>query len=710
MKKRWALYLAPILLLAGAEAWAQGVLDEGDVPTGVDVDFQSSVTTIRASWAVGTGPYTWAIGTTPGGEEIQILTAAGITGQTAERLDLSLVPGAIYYVSVYDTSKLVLFVSDGITVGVGLPVASPASGTAPLLVSFCQQLAGVLFYEWNFDAPTAWNPNLPADVDLRGPVSGDASFVYTVPGAREAELRIHHAGGEILTQRVPVQVDPSPGAPSVALATVPSSPTGTVPLAVTFTASAQTSDGTVLVYLWDFDGDGIPDASGESPTIAHTFRATGTFQAGVTVVDAAGRTASQAVAVTGTGVQAGLSLPTVSWTGIAPSPAPVGTLVTFTAQGTSGGTDQLQAFHWDFDGNGVTDRVTTVSGTSASVAETWQFEGPGTYAPRVTVVDVDGLSVTASSLAEASLDPAAKRCWILQPFPGTALFGDHVSLLAAAVPPDSVTGIEFKYRPADPSPFPPPTNNAWISIGTLALGSDLVPGLHWDLSALPVGPYDLIAVATFADGTTDVSSADVQEITVTISADEASADVAEYSGSPVTSLLLSRISPVATSFAAIQRDTLVRVPPGSVPSYAQMRLERRGDNPYPVEARLQGLRFLPNHFRRVGLVGASGLGKPSRVALYLGQTTGTRLPDGTDLTRASFKIYRFDTGRTRWEPLPDSVSSPRQGLAQASLAVPGDLGVAVFLDRDEPGSSSGCGGLGVEAALLLWALLRWRRR
>lgn len=704
------LYGAPLLLLAGTGAWAQTVLDEGDNPSGVDVDFQSSTTAIRASWSSGVGPFEWAIGTFPGGEDVQAFTTAGITGQTAERLGLSLVPGALYYVTVFDNGKGLLMGSDGVTVGVGLPAASPASGTAPLLVAFRQRLAGVILYEWIFDAPTAWNPDLPAGVDLRGPLAGEASFVYTVPGAREAELRMHHAGGQVLTQRVPIQVDPSPGAPSVTLATSPAVPSGPVPLAVTFTASARTSDGAVLVYLWDFDGDGVPDASGESPTASHTFRAPGVFRAGVTVVDAEGRTASQSATVTGTGVQPGLSLPSVSWTGVFPSSAPVGTLVTFSAQGNSGGADVLQSFHWDFDGDGVVDRVTAVSGTPVSVSETWQYEGPGSYAPRVTVVDADGLSATAASAAEAVLDPAAKRCWILQPAANTSLFGDHVSLLAAAVPPDSVTAIEFKYRPAGPSPFPPPTDNSWISLGTLALGPDLVPGLHWNVSALPAGSYDLIAVATFSDGTTDVSSAAVEEVTVAVSATEASADVAEYSGSPVTSLLLSRISPVSTVLAAIQRDMTVRVPPGAVPSYDQMRLERRGDNPHPVEARLQGLRFLPNHFRRVGLAGGGGLRRPSRVTQYLGAMTGTRLPDGTDLTRASFKIYRFDPDRGRWEPLPGSMSSPRQGLAQASLSVPGDLGVAVFLDREESGSSSGCGGLGGEAALVAWALLAWRRR
>ncbi len=704
MRKR-TFYLLPLLFLAAARAWAQAVRDDGDIPTGADADFQASTTTIRASWEMVTGPFLWAIGTSPGGEEVQPFTATGITGQSAEALGLSLTPGALYYVTVQDGPAP--YYSDGITVGVGPPAVAPAAGPAPLAVSFRQHLEGVILYEWDFDVGAAWKP------DLSSPVSGDAAFVYTLPGMFTAELRMLHAGGEILAQPVQVQIAPPPQEPTAGIVTVPAPPNGPAPLAVTFTATTWTFDGTVLAWLWDFDGDGAPDASHDSsPSIAHTFGAPGTYAVGLAAVDAAGSVATATATVT-VDPPVGMTPPSVAWTDITPPLAQVGDVVSFSAQGQSGGAEDVVAFHWDFDGDGETDRITPVPAGNATytATETWQFEGPFTYSPRVVVFDAEGLSAGAAAAVDVLLEPAVPRCWILQPFQGAALFGDHVTLLATAIPPASVTGIEFKYRPAGGSPFPAPGDASWIPIGTAPAESDLVFGLHWDVSTLAAGNYDLIAVATYADGTTDISSAALREITVSVSATEAGADVAEYSGSPVTSLLLSRVSPVATTNVAITRNMVVRVPAGSVPSYAQMRIERRGENPHPVEARLQGLKFLPGHFRRVGLLGAARLGKPSRTAMYLGPTQGTRLADGTDLSRATFKIFRFNNARSRWEPLPNQVNSPRQGLVKASLTTTGDLGVAAFLDRDETGdSSSGCGGLGAEAALLAWLLLRRRRR
>ena len=60
---------------------------------------------------------------------------------------------------------------------------------------------------------------------------------------------------------------------------------GLAPLNVEFTCQANDPDGTIAVYSWDFDGDGVVDETSEAPTITHTYTDPGTYQATCTVTD-----------------------------------------------------------------------------------------------------------------------------------------------------------------------------------------------------------------------------------------------------------------------------------------------------------------------------------------------------------------------------------------------------------------------------------------
>ncbi|MBI1924836.1 PKD domain-containing protein, partial [Candidatus Poribacteria bacterium] len=68
---------------------------------------------------------------------------------------------------------------------------------------------------------------------------------------------------------------------------------GTAPLTVTFTLTAQDPDGTIATYAWDF-GDSST-ATEQNPT--HTYNAAGTYTATVTVTDNAGATATAEIVI-----------------------------------------------------------------------------------------------------------------------------------------------------------------------------------------------------------------------------------------------------------------------------------------------------------------------------------------------------------------------------------------------------------------------------
>lgn len=179
--------------------------------------------------------------------------------------------------------------------------ASPSNGQIPLLVSFsaiASDSEGIALYEWDFDGDGSF--------DFSSPSSGNTSFTYTEAGTFQAVVRVTDALGASATLALPTTEvrSASPGAPSVTATANPTS--GTVPLAVSFNASATDPDGQAFTeWAWDFDGDDVFDQVGTSPAAGFTYSAPGVYFAKVRVTAADGDTADDFVQVS---VQPSLSL------------------------------------------------------------------------------------------------------------------------------------------------------------------------------------------------------------------------------------------------------------------------------------------------------------------------------------------------------------------------------------------------------------------
>jgi len=147
---------------------------------------------------------------------------------------------------------------------------------------------------------------------------------------------------------------------------------------VSFDATASTDAETPgsLTYAWDFDNDGVPDATGETAT--HTFGTAGTKTVKLTVTDPQGATGTQDIAVT---VNSGA--PTAAFT-MAPNPAGVGQQVTFDGTGSSDPQGESLTHHWTYTLNGGNPADL---GTAATFQQA--FDGAGTYQVTLAVTDAD---------------------------------------------------------------------------------------------------------------------------------------------------------------------------------------------------------------------------------------------------------------------------------------------------------------------------------
>lgn len=198
---------------------------------------------------------------------------------------------------------------------------------------------------------------------------------------------------------------------------------GPAPLTVTFTPSA-TTDNSIVVYEWDFDGDGTFDISetvGRNQSF--TFSEPGSYTATLRVTDNAGGQASADVTIS-----VGNQPPLVA-VQATPSNGQIPLTVTFMA--TAEDADGIVRYEWDFDGDNTYDATTDVG------SATHLYEQPGRYQAQVRVTDglsavteikIPTLTVNALPVGSPSVEMGAT------PVDGTAPL--DVTFTASAVDPD----------------------------------------------------------------------------------------------------------------------------------------------------------------------------------------------------------------------------------------------------------------------------------
>jgi len=239
---------------------------------------------------------------------------------------------------------------------------------------------------------------LPTDVEL----TADGTLLDGTPYADFTYLLIANKldPGETLTRQLgffnPGRRRIHPvwtvwGNPWVSVIAQANPTSGPTPLSVVFGATVV---GDIVLYEWDYDGDGIYDySSTTSPQTAHTYTDVGTFPATIRVTDSGGPVATDTIVIT---TEPGLRA--IAQADPTSGPRPL--TVTFTPSGETSGSPILW-YSWDYDGDGTYDTGLMPRPDPT----TYTYYAAGIYQATLRVEDADGASATDSVEIEVTEVP-----------------------------------------------------------------------------------------------------------------------------------------------------------------------------------------------------------------------------------------------------------------------------------------------------------------
>ncbi|BBO87541.1 PKD domain-containing protein [Desulfosarcina ovata] len=306
------------------------------------------------------------------------VTESGASYQVAAGNELS-VDSHTLNVSIQDRVGNQSDATSNFNVGVlrAIPGATPTSGTAPLTVHFTadgEDPAGTIQrFRWDFDGNGSY--------ETYDEIARDYNHTYNTPGTYNATLHIWSSTGATTSASIPITVQNNP--PTATADIVPSN--GEVPLTAQLIGSGSDPDGSIVLYEWDFEGDGTFDwSSATSGNTSHTYTAVGSYQAVFRVTDNDGQTATALAATTvvntgppGSPTATAAATPT---TGNAPLN------VNFNGTATDPNNDVV-LYEWDFNNDGTFDWSSATSGSTS-----YTYTQAGTHVAKLRVTDSTGLT------------------------------------------------------------------------------------------------------------------------------------------------------------------------------------------------------------------------------------------------------------------------------------------------------------------------------
>ncbi len=211
---------------------------------------------------------------------------------------------------------------------------------------------------------------------------------------------------------------------------------GAVSELITFDASGSTdSDGTIVTYEWDFDGDLTYDVSQGTPTIAHSYPSQGIYNVTVRVTDDQGATDTASTQAT---IGAAANQPPTAVAG-GPYSGTAGYPTTFDGTGSSDPESGALTYSWDFGD-------ATAFGSGATPSHTYAAAGDYTVTLTVTDPGLETDSDTAAANIVANQAPSANAGG---PYSGSS--GTPIAFSGSGSDPEG-GGLTYSWNFGDGSP------------------------------------------------------------------------------------------------------------------------------------------------------------------------------------------------------------------------------------------------------------------
>ena len=283
-------------------------------------------------------------------------------------------------------------------------------GKEVLLLGLAFDPDGVVeLYEWDVDGDGIY--------DWRDLTTGETTWTFNTPGNYTSVLRVTDDYGDSTIESLHVEVR------AKTVVEPPPDPTNLPPIAnagsdaevnvgdyIEFLMTGIDPDGTIVLYEWDFEGDGIWDASSTVPRInGHTYTEQGVFSAVLRVTDDDNSTATDVRVVT---VK---DLVVVNQSPIANAGPNIITLVGEEVVLIGTGQDDdghITLFAWDFDGDNDYDYDSVITGTVLHIydevgvyrARLLVFDDLGAFAMDTTTIEVISPILNQPPVADAGSD------------------------------------------------------------------------------------------------------------------------------------------------------------------------------------------------------------------------------------------------------------------------------------------------------------------
>jgi hypothetical protein len=493
---------------------------------------------------------------------------------------------------------------------------SPLLGVAPLRVSF--DVTDSIDLEDNI-VRTQIDRTASGTWGWSAQGAGRIVGEYPTPGVYTSVVEVVDGFG--LIDRTSVVITVLGVAPTAHLTATPDS--GTAPLSVVLDASGSTAGAgqQLVIYEWDFDGDGTFDAISSTGSVSRTYGSQGAYMAVVRVTDNLGLQdiASATITVAAPPVPPSVVLTADPLEGTIPMD------VVFIA--TPSDPASAVSYAWDFNGDGQHDMTTT----GGSVTQ--RFTDAGRFAVRVVVADTNGLTAVDSVFINPR-EASSLRVW-LNPM-AAKVWGDKVTVHAQTAPGNITAAVQIQVKHSE--------SNAWMNIGPQFVPPANAFRTTWNTTSLASGDdYHLRALAWDTTGNVVTSS------TTTVSLDNSGTRTPGNSRENAVGGVTTREQTFAvneTAYVLVSDGTGVSLPPGAVVSAPTIVVETDGATTNSNGAAAGQAHANAN--RKISIEGNPALNRPITIEIPYKDDDNDGIVDGTGIPASTLTGYWFDTILNVW--------------------------------------------------------------